>query len=673
MKLRKTLLRTWLLLSVLAVTAASAPLVQDFLPAFEKALAAGDEAKMKELVLADQTGAAEAAVRTCVSIGEQSSEHLEKLYAALSKAWRAAFSTDFVDRQYEYFSLMRPEVRKAWSELHTAFVDERAKYEKAIAEHVARDLPPIGYEMEGYAKGFQEMGDLYHASEAWLMHAWCFEEQYLGENANLETSYNGFEQGIRLRHEVGLMDEALRRAEARKKVLDDAGVGEAGEFRGTVAGKARAEAEAAAAETVPLTFELAEDLEKVQRPYYCADAVFQMWPALALEGEGSKASFPYVDKGPSVYRTAFAAAAVDVDGDGEGEVEIPLTGKEEAVRITVGQGEDARPWAFLARIGQARDRYQGIDFNLESSAEQLQIYIAPAASLVGEVAGVPLRVYDDNMDAVYGSEPKFWASIGTIRTGAGQADVDSLLVGDEKVARPWSPVSRIGESWYRLAIDGTTLTATPITNMETGTLELDYKGLDPDYLLVQGNTKYGEAFFDLAGKDAKKGLEVPVGTYYLISGKVSKGKREQVMKALIVPPEKAKGWDLAQGENLTIELGAPFGFEFEVRQGSESATVVGSSVVVSGRGGETYQRLWNCVVTPDAVARKVGTKKGGKEVTMRTVQQQEDISEAETGYEVAWFPWDVELEKKKADEELEVQLSMKKHKLFGKIESEWRK
>jgi hypothetical protein len=58
---------------------------------------------------------------------------------------------------------------------------------------------------------------------------------------------------------------------------------------------------------------------------------------------------------------------------------------------------------------------------------------------------------------------------------------------------------------------------------------------------------------------------------------------------------------------------------------------------------------------------------------MRTATSQEDINVADGDYEIAWFPWDLELAKKKAGDELEVQLSMKKHKLFGKIESEWRK
>jgi hypothetical protein len=79
------------------------------------------------------------------------------------------------------------------------------------------------------------------------------------------------------------------------------------------------------------------------------------------------------------------------------------------------------------------------------------------------------------------------------------------------------------------------------------------------------------------------------------------------------------------------------------------------------------------VVTPDVATRKAGTKKGTPADTMRTAMSQEDINQAQGDYEVAWFPWDLEVPKKKAGEEVEVQLSMKKHKLFGKIESEWRK
>ena len=665
----KSLLRPFTFLACSAsLLFALNPSSEGFLDAFKAAMKAGDKDQMQSIVKGSQDEAAVAVIAICEAIAEQPSEELEETISALQVAWRGAFDTKFPHKQYEYFSLMRPEIRGSRAELMTKYVGERTKYETAMAEESYRELPGIGFELEHYAKSFVEIGDLYHASEAWLMHAWSFEEEFLGEDANLNAAFAGLEQGLALRKEIGLIDSKYEKANERFETLKNAGVG-SGEFSGSLAGKARREAAEAAAVTVPLEFEVVKNIEGKKRPYYCADVVFQAWPGISLQREGTKQPFPYVEDSPMLMRTGAASASVDLDGDGAGDVDVPLTGSIVPVEMTLGTGDEARPWAFLAAIGQQRDRYQGFDFNLEATLDQLTIYIAPAASIVGEVLGQPIRVLDDNMDGIYGGKVNYWANIGITSESSGQADVDSVFVGKEKSARPWSPLMKLGEDWFHMEIEGTALTATPESQVETGTLKLDFKGPKPDYVVVTGQTKWGDCYFDLV-PGGKKGTEVPAGSYYLISGRVSKGKREQVMKALMLPPSKPKGYNLKAGETLTIQLGAPFGFQFDVSDGSANATVNGQSVAVTGRGGESYQRLWNCVVTPEASMRKAGSKKAYVSEQMKTATHQDDL--ITHGYEGAWFPWDIELPKKKEGEEIEVQLFQKKHKLFGKIESEWR-
>lgn len=657
------------LLSLASLARAAAP-AEDFREAFEKALQAGDQAAMKSLVADNQDDAVALVMSTCEAISERTSEKLEKRIAALREAWQQAFDTKFVAYEYEYFSLLRPEIRSARNELKPKYDEAVARFQQALADEEYRDLPALGYDFEGYAKGFHQLGDLYYASEAWLNHAWCFEERYLGDDANLEASYVGFQQGIALREQLGLMDSRLAEAKERFAVLDEAGVGDPDTvFEGSLAGKAKREAQAAAAVTVGLQFEVIDDIESVPRPSYIDDIAYQMWPTLPLEAEGSSTTFPYVEDSPPILRAGPAQAGVDTDRDGKVDVEIPLTGSIVPVELTLGTGDEARPWAFLACIGQLRDRYQGFDMNLEPSQEGLPIYVAPAASLVGEVEGVPIRVFDDNMDGVYGSEPKFWSNPGTLSTGAGQADFDSILVGKEKRARPWSPVMQLGDAWYRMEISGTELTATPM-EVETATLELDFEGPKPDYVIVQGFGDFDTAYFDLV-PGGKKGTAVPAGIYRLVTGRISKGRRNSIMKALIVPPPKPLDEELEPGEEFTFELGAPFGFAFDVTQDDTSVTVVGTSVAVTGRGGETYERLWNCVVEPEVSVRKVGSKRGGKGEEMKIATHQDDVTAL--GWDAVWFPFDLTLEKEHEGEEVEVQLTQKKHKLFGKIESEWRK
>ena len=168
---------------------------------------------------------------------------------------------------------------------------------------------------------------------------------------------------------------------------------------------------------------------------------------MALDKVGSKGVFNAMEDSPAVLRTGAAKASVDVNGDGKGDVEIPLTGKIAQVQINLG-GDAARPWAFLAVIGAERDTYQGINpWNLAPNDAQMSIYVAAAASLVGTVNGTKVRVIDDNLDGHYGSAPKIWRYPGLIE-GSNQPDVDTVVIGDAKVARPWSRLQKIGDARF---------------------------------------------------------------------------------------------------------------------------------------------------------------------------------------------------------------------------------
>ncbi|MCZ6598326.1 MAG: hypothetical protein O7B99_11855, partial [Planctomycetota bacterium] len=200
-------------------------------------------------------------------------------------------------------------------------------------------------------------------------------------------------------------------------------------------------------------------------------------------------------------------------------------------------------------------------------------------------------------------------------------------------------------------------------------LKLDFKGGKPDWLVVQGGGTYERAFFDVAA-GGKTGIQVPAGRYELFAGQLSQGKKSQIRKALILPSRNTPAWNVDAGGTTTIELGAPFGLDFVIEQDDETVTIVGDTVLVTGRTRETYQRLWNCTVQPDVSVRRAGTKRGAKPEGMKRSETQEEISD--NGYKSAWFPLDLTLTKKRKGTDVEVQLFVKKNKLFGKIESEWR-
>ena len=116
---------------------------------------------------------------------------------------------------------------------------------------------------------------------------------------------------------------------------------------------------------------------------------------------------------------------------------------------------------------------------------------------------------------------------------------------------------------------------------------------------------------------------------------------------------------------MVVELGGPFAFDFKADQDPKGCQVIGKTVAIVGKAGERYERPWLCVPKPLAAARKAGAKKGTKPTKMPSVDNTLD------GYDPTWFPKDLAIDVKNAEGGLEVQLTEKKNKLFGKISSPW--
>ncbi len=349
---------------------------------------------------------------------------------------------------------------------------------------------------------------------------------------------------------------------------------------------------------------------------------------------------------------------------------LPLTGNLEPIEMTLGHGSDKRGWGMLAAIASNQQFYQGITVNLAPQPGYLSLFFFNAASVVGDLGGTALRIFDDNLDGDYGSFPKTWNLVG-LAEGNFHPQMDSMILGRGKKAVPYSEFVQLGDGWYKLepAKNGMEMVATLQKKMKTGRLALGTKGVKPDYLVVQGTGKWANCYFDLT-EGGSKGIEVPAGTYKVFSGRISKGKRVQMMKAQILPGE-SKGIDVSAGETATFEMGAPYSFAFDFTADGENVTVRGASVVVQGRGGEAYDRIWNAVTRPDVLLRKKGKKKGGKGKQMRIVENQTDPILGEVGFGAMWRPLDLSVEQSKVGDEFEVQLVEKKNKLFGSIESPW--
>lgn len=654
-----------------------------FMQEFRKLMQVHAMDEMSALIKKHEDEAIAAVRETALLMREGTSDVLETDIDALGKAWKKAYDTDFVSLQYDYFALrLSGPFKRQHKDVQKRYDLKRLEFDAAVAAKATERYAGLALEFDALGDQLAELGDHYFASDCYWNCAVLSDDALNDKkSADYRRACEAWGQCVKAREEARLQDRRYAQALERFKHLTADGFGAVVEAPPATAPAAPPAGEPAAApppaaalpKTAALgaTFHVVADIEAIQRPLYSADSNFQIWNSVPLAKIGSSGTFPALDNSPNVLRTGANKAAVDLDGDGAGDVDIPLTGKITPVEITLGSGAEKRHWAFLSVIGQQQDIYQGFRFNLGPDENQLNLYVAPAGSLVGSVAGTRVQVLDDNMDGHYGSAPRDWGYMGLIE-GALQHDLDSVVVGEAKTARPWSRLQKIGDAWYELVPNeaGTDLVATR-TDVESGTLQLDLKGAPVTWLVVRGMGDKADLLYDVVNGGSDK-VEVPVGTYEIYSGQVASGKKAQMMKALVLPGENTRSWRVGPGETTKLELGAPFTFDFAVQQDAETLTVVGPTIVVVGRGGETYQRLWNCVVTPDVNLRKVGSTRGKKEEELTPIGSQEELQDHENDYRTAWFPIGKPIPKPTPGETFEAQLFQKKHKLFGKIESDWK-
>ena len=668
---------------------AAAPLQQEeldrqqFLEKFRRAMEARSRTEMSGLVRRNTGTATVIILEMCEQIAKETNERLETEMEALRTAWRDAFSTDFADNVYEYFALMRVQLRAFRSQRKDEFLRFDREKQQAIEARNWALLDSVLEKFEGLADAFAQADDHYFVSECWWRIAQCWDDGVRGSDADYAKAGAAYRKSYEARERWDLKDKFFSAAKLRAEQLagvagrDDSSGSAGGDDtpRGGGGGKAtppggRKLPGATVGEAVAydLAFQLVEDIESLERPGYGSHELPTVWEVLNFQEPGTTAEFVTMENGPLMTRTG-TGVSVDSDRDGTADAEIVLTGNVEAVEFPLGSGDEARRWGFLTIVLNAQEIYQGIGVPMQPQESYLGLRVAPAASMVGEVAGDEIQVFDDNMDGQYGSQPKLWWRLG-LREGELQPIFDTMRVGRSKRAVPWSEYVELSSGWHQLRSEGSgvRVTAAP-AELKTGTLKVDVKGATPEWLVVKGTGTFQYSYFDVMA-NGKKGIEVPAGSYELYVGEVRKGKRKQVMKSLILPGEGTKKWTVNPGETTKIELGAPYAFDFEAKDSSAEVTVVGGSVAIVGRGGEVYERFWNCVPRPDVSIRETGTKKRGFGDTMPVVLDFDTIFTK--GFFTAWFPLDLSIKKKTSGDEVEIQLYEKKHDLFGEVETDWR-
>ena len=655
---------------------------------FKQLLAVNDTAALASLVRQSPEVAVRFVDTYCLQLSKGSTEELEKLIAGARAAWKTALGTNFVDKLYEYHSLMDSRTRGERARMEDAYNKALATYTtNAQGEKKGATFENSAAEFSAIAEGFAAVGDQLNVGRSWILVASCFGEGLRGKEANLYRAYAANAKALTAYEAIGMAGPAMDSLKAVCEDLKGRGFdkaepvasGPGGPMPGADAGVgANGQPSAVVASGPPvalaMTFEAVDDPERYARPNFFGDSVYQAWPYLLLK----KGTPTKLDTQPETGITLeFLGGAQITMHDKSGAETKPTTasGNVDVLQATIKDQHGERPWALATRIGTTQDTYQGRQIYLAPGDEYMYLFFSGAASMVGLLGETPLRVFDDNLDGVYGSAPTYHSNWG-LATSNFQPNLDTLLVGKSTRAVPWSQLVQVGTAWHRLepASGGSAFKATPV-DVQAGTLRLEFKGEAPTWLVVRGAGELAECYFDVC--QSPKGIAVPAGDYELFAGLIQQGKKMQMMKCLVLGRPTMAKWTVTAGQETVMKLGAPLHFEFEVARNGDKGVVKGASVRVVGAAGEDYDRFWNCAPAPSVSTRKAGTKKGGKPEEMPSVKgdlnERNDDNTPRWSFGDVWRPLDLEVELVRGGDTMELQLSEKKHKLLGlPIESDWK-
>ena len=636
-----------------------------FLKEFRQAKAIGAQDQMEKLIQRNQADAVDAIINLCSSLGGATNDSIEDDLNSLRIAWKASMKSGFVDKVYEYYSLLDGTSRIERVKLVNTYFVHLNKMIKAETDKDYNTIKSLCSDFRLVAESLEAVGDHYYASLAWLSYGRAQDEPQRPDDPNLREAAIGYAKSLAARDKIELRDGVRADVAIRHKVLVGLGYGEDGDTGKPGAdkpGKGKSGLGVSLGDPVilDLTFAVEEEPDAIARPFWSNDEVFSAWSSLGFTKVDSRAEFPGI-KSIGLVRDTIKSFQVSSGGEKSSMI---MGGKMSPCQILLG--DDKLPWAFLTMTGTQKDQYQGVEINMEPSDTQMTVYVAPASKIVGELGGVPVEIFDDNMNGTYGDAPVSWGHVG-MTADHFMFDFDAIHIGGTKHALPWSRYQKVGEVWYDMAVDGHKLTAAPL-DIKTGMLKLKFKGPTPKYVILKGRNNLEDCYFDVAS--SKKGIEVPVGSYELFAGFMSVGKRVAIQKTAILPGVGTPNWKVSEGETVEVELGGPFGFDFLTEDLGESVKILGASVVVTGMNDERYERPWNCRPYTLASIRKSGAKKGGKPEKMMSNLDQNTLY---SDWALGFHPQDLELPKKGIKEDgFEVQLTEKKNKLFGKIESDWK-
>ncbi len=419
------------------------------------------------------------------------------------------------------------------------------------------------------------------------------------------------------------------------------------------------------------------------------------WMVGVLAGNGSSSHLPWFNSQP-IYMTRDGASdfgiSINANSPNDDTQEIKPSGKPKPSKFFL-DADKKKPYAMWFFQGSDKERHFQLEANLAPSTDYATIGYLSAASWTTEIAGERVTFYDDNSNGkLFESDPfelglKVYTA-GNTRDGTSVPSLDSMRVGKRGKRVPFSQFVQIGEQWLylELAKDGTAVQSRPFHAefLKTGTLKLDWDGsksTSPDSLIVRGRGALSAAMFDVS---SGKAINVPVGEYELISGRILNGKGARLQHAGIAPGT-AEPTLVEEGKEGVIEAGAPFTISFERSPVEDGHVLVdGTTLAVKDRSGLVLYGLFNTVLVPEVLESKDASGKGARVVgefaamTDPTLYDQATRNAANgvAGSGLAAYPMpagmkegDMKLKVPVKSDEALIGLRVKKNPLFGKLQS----
>jgi hypothetical protein len=313
--------------------------------------------------------------------------------------------------------------------------------------------------------------------------------------------------------------------------------------------------------------------------------------------------------------------------------------------LPLGEGKTCKYATSLVALGKEKF------FNFDTTyggKDTVVLHFQRACHMEGDFNGKKIQLYDDTNNATYDD---YGADSMVIGNGAPQF-LSRVFTMDGKFY-VLKPANSLGNDIRIKEWEG-----------ETGSVAFKWKGaVPPKYVYIRGMEGEGlNAFFDL---DPKNPTKVPTGNYTFFFGLIKEGQGRRA-DTIEIRQGKSKTFTVKANETVTLELGAPFEYDFRATPVKDKVTLKGRDLKIYGKSGELYTRLYPDFPIP---AIEVKKDKGGLVGTdkMRPLEQA-DYNKDANG---AWFPKDFEFDPKGQKGKFLFKLTAD-FKLLGKITSEFK-